>query len=115
MKRTSALLASLVLSLSTTNAVADTSALFIGNSFTYGHGSAARFYRADTVTDLNNQGIGGVPALFKSFTDQAGLDYEDPVSVPPKPFGLHVANDGDVHPLAHFRRRLLYLVDSDLP
>tara|TARA_B100000315_G_scaffold252414_1_gene289135 strand:- start:691 stop:1584 length:894 start_codon:yes stop_codon:yes gene_type:complete len=65
-----------VLSLSTTNAVADTSALFIGNSFTYGHGSAARFYRADTVTDLNNQGIGGVPALFKSFTDQAGLDYD---------------------------------------
>ena len=28
---------------------------------------------ADTVTDLNNEGIGGVPALFKSFTQQAGL------------------------------------------
>jgi hypothetical protein len=35
-----------------------------------------RFYRADTVTDLNNEGIGGVPALFKSFTQQAGLDYD---------------------------------------
>ncbi len=76
MKLTSALLATLVLSLSAANAVADTSVLFIGNSFTYGHGSAVRFYRADTVTDLNIQGIGGVPALFKTFTDQAGLDYD---------------------------------------
>jgi hypothetical protein len=52
------------------------SVLFIGNSFLFGSGSAVRFYRADTVTDLNNEGIGGVPALFKSFTQQAGLDYE---------------------------------------
>jgi len=50
--------------------------LFIGNSFTYGHGSAVRFYRANTVTDLNGLGIGGVPALFKSFASQAGLDYD---------------------------------------
>ena len=35
-----------------------------------------RFYRADTVTDLNNEGTGGVPALFKSFTQQAGLSYD---------------------------------------
>lgn len=49
--------------------------LFVGNSFLFGSGSAVRFYRADTVTDLNNEGIGGVPALFKSFTQQAGLDY----------------------------------------
>ena len=34
------------------------------------------FYRADTVTDLNHEGIGGVPALFKSFTQQSGLDYD---------------------------------------
>jgi len=38
--------------------------LFIGNSFTYGHGSPVRSYRSDTVTDLNNTGIFGVPALF---------------------------------------------------
>ena len=50
--------------------------LFIGNSFTFGSGSAVRFYRSDTVTDLNDEGIGGVPALFKSFTRQAGLDYD---------------------------------------
>jgi hypothetical protein len=50
--------------------------LFIGNSFLFGSGSAVRFYRADTVTDLNHEGIGGVPALFKSFAQQAGLDYD---------------------------------------
>jgi hypothetical protein len=53
-----------------------TSVLFVGNSFTYGAGSAVRFYRAHTVTDLNGEGIGGVPALFESFTTQAGLDYD---------------------------------------
>jgi hypothetical protein len=50
--------------------------LFVGNSFTYGAGSAVRFYRNDTVADLNAEGVGGVPALFKSFADQAGLDYD---------------------------------------
>ena len=59
-----------------TSARADTSVLFIGNSFTFGWGSAARYYRSDTVTDLNHDGIGGMPALFKSFADQAGLDYD---------------------------------------
>ncbi|HSW83298.1 MAG TPA: SGNH/GDSL hydrolase family protein [Usitatibacter sp.] len=52
------------------------SVLFIGNSFTYAHFSSVWFYRADTVTDLNGQGIGGMPALFKSFTQQAGIDYD---------------------------------------
>ncbi|WP_247594826.1 DUF4886 domain-containing protein [Sphingopyxis sp. PAMC25046] len=49
--------------------------LFIGNSFTQGAHSAARNWRAGSVTDLNNAGYGGVPALFKLFTEQAGLDY----------------------------------------
>src|SRR6476659_4624955 len=53
-----------------------TSVLFIGNSFTYAQGSPVHFYRAATVTDLNAEGVGGVPALFKSFADQAGLDYD---------------------------------------
>lgn len=52
------------------------SILFIGNSFTYAHGSAVRYYRADTVSDLNGGGQGGVPALFKSFATQAGLAYD---------------------------------------
>jgi hypothetical protein len=55
---------------------AASSILFIGNSFTYAGGSAVQFYRPDTVTDLNNQGVGGVPALFKSFINQAGLAYD---------------------------------------
>lgn len=62
--------------LGTGTAFADTDILFVGNSFTYGWGSAARHYRPDTVIDLNGEGVGGVPALFKSFADQAGLDYE---------------------------------------
>ncbi|MEX0965314.1 MAG: hypothetical protein WDZ52_14885 [Pseudohongiellaceae bacterium] len=76
MKRPLHLLATLMLTLTSFSAAAQTSVLFIGNSFTYGYGSAARFYRSDSVIDLNNEGIGGVPALFKSFADQAGLDYD---------------------------------------
>src|SRR4249920_3846841 len=52
------------------------SILFIGNSFTFGAGSAVHYYRNQTVTDLNNEGIGGVPALFKVFTQQAGLKFD---------------------------------------
>jgi hypothetical protein len=62
--------------ISSTFVSAETSVLFIGNSFTYGAGSATNFYRAESVTDLNNRGIGGVPALFKSFTEQTGFDYD---------------------------------------
>lgn len=53
-----------------------TSILFIGNSFTYGALSDVQNFRPDTVTDLNGTNIGGVPALFKAFTLQAGLDYQ---------------------------------------
>ena len=50
--------------------------LFIGNSFLFGAGSPVRFFRPRTVTDLNGFGIGGVPAVFKAFTDAAGRSYE---------------------------------------
>lgn len=50
--------------------------LFIGNSFTQGAHSAARNWRAGSVTDLNRAGYGGVPAMFKLFCEQAGLDYD---------------------------------------
>ena len=53
--------------------------LFVGNSFTYGFAAGGpdlvQPFGASTVTDLNGTGVGGVPALFKSFTQQAGLDY----------------------------------------
>jgi hypothetical protein len=63
---------------------AATSILFLGNSFTYGAFASVQTYQANTVTDLNisnglsngtGAAIGGVPALFKAFTVQAGLDY----------------------------------------
>jgi hypothetical protein len=50
--------------------------LFIGNSFTEGYPSPVASYRGGSVTDLNGLGIGGVPALFKSFVSQSGLSYE---------------------------------------
>ncbi|KQP15935.1 PEP-CTERM sorting domain-containing protein [Pseudorhodoferax sp. Leaf265] len=52
------------------------SILFIGNSFTYGQGSAVQTYMPNTVTDLNGTNVGGIPALFKAFTQQAGLSYD---------------------------------------
>jgi hypothetical protein len=52
------------------------SILFVGNSFTFAAGTPIMNYKANTVTDLNRNGTGGVPALFKSFTVQAGLDYD---------------------------------------
>ena len=48
------------------------SILFIGNSFTQGVQSAVRNWHADRVTDLNEAGYGGVPALFRQFADETG-------------------------------------------
>jgi len=49
--------------------------LFVGNSFTFGAGSPVRRYRPESVADLNGDGVGGVPALFRTFAEQAGLDW----------------------------------------
>ncbi|MGZ5527008.1 MAG: hypothetical protein ACXWFF_18570, partial [Methylomonas sp.] len=49
-----------------------TNILFVGNSFTFAAGTPIMNYRSNTVTDLNRNNTGGVPALFKSFTVQAG-------------------------------------------
>ena len=76
-KLASALAASLILAAGMVGHAADGgSILFVGNSFTFGSGSAVHYYRNNTVTDLNNQGVGGVPALFKVFTEQAGLKFD---------------------------------------
>lgn len=76
MRFAGALLIAVTLAATAVQAQTATKVLFIGNSFTFGDGSPVRFYRSHTVTDLNDEGIGGVPALFKSFTTQAGLDYD---------------------------------------
>ena len=48
--------------------------LFVGNSFFYGAVSAAEQYRPESVHDLNGSGYGGVPAIFKRFTEEAGIE-----------------------------------------
>ncbi|MBB5729079.1 PEP-CTERM sorting domain-containing protein [Sphingomonas prati] len=64
--------------------------LFVGNSFTYGANSDVHRYRADSVTDLNGEGVGGVPALFKTFADEAGLAYTVSLETGPgKGLGWH--------------------------
>ena len=50
------------------------SILFIGNSFTFALGSPVKQFHPSSVTDLNNTNIGGVPALFKTFSAEAGLN-----------------------------------------
>ena len=52
------------------------SILFVGNSFTFGAMSDVMTYRKDSVTDLDGDGMGGVPALFKRFADEAELHFQ---------------------------------------
>jgi hypothetical protein len=67
--------------------------LFIGNSFTFGGGSAVRIYHPDYVTDLNNTRIGGVPALFATFAREAGLDWQVSLETEPgRDLAYHFAN-----------------------
>lgn len=78
-------------------AFAATKILFIGNSFTYGAHSAVMHYETDQVHDLNppdkmGRTLGGVPALFKEFTKEAGLDYDVSLETAPgKGFDYHLA------------------------
>jgi hypothetical protein len=86
------LLAALLLT-TTVGRAAAPSVLFIGNSFTFGAGSAVQFYRNDTVNDLNRQGKGGMPALFRSFANQAGLDFDVALETQPgSGLEFHLAN-----------------------
>jgi hypothetical protein len=67
--------------------------LFVGNSFTYGELSPVMHFRTNTVTDLNGNRMGGVPALFKAFATQAGLDYDVSLeTVPGVGLDYHYAN-----------------------
>lgn len=51
------------------------SILFVGNSFTFGADSQVMTWNAMSVTDLNRDGVGGVPALFKRFAAESGLRF----------------------------------------
>ena len=76
---------------------APTRLLFIGNSFTFGALSPVQFWHNDAVTDLNHEGIGGMPAFVKAMTAEAGLDYTVSLETHPG-VGLdwHLANKLDV-------------------
>lgn len=71
--------------------------LFVGNSFTFGANSPVMRYHPDRVVDLNREGIGGVPALFKTFVDEAGLDWTVSLETSPgKDLAWHLANRREV-------------------
>jgi hypothetical protein len=95
--RIASIIACAAISLSAATQAPVTTVLFIGNSFTFGAGSPVQKWRPETVTDLNHEGIGGVPALFKSFTRQAGLAYDVSLETHPG-VGLdwHLRNKRDV-------------------
>ena len=84
-------------SLGAAPAFAATKILFVGNSFTFAAHSPAMHYETDQVHDLNppdalGRTIGGVPALFKEFTKEAGLDYDVSLeTVGGKGFDFHMA------------------------
>lgn len=68
------------------------SVLFVGNSFTFGAYSPVMRFRPGSVTDLNGEGIGGVPALFKAFAAESGLDEQVSLETSPgKPLSWHLA------------------------
>jgi hypothetical protein len=71
--------------------------LFVGNSFTFGAESPVMTYRTDSVTDLNGDGMGGVPALFKRFADESGLRYDVSLETAAgQTLAWHLANKGSV-------------------
>lgn len=52
-----------------------TTIVFVGNSFTYGELSAVKQFHPESVSDLNGEGLGGVPALFAAFARESHLSY----------------------------------------
>lgn len=76
MKKLALVIVFVAATFATSRAAAPKRLLFIGNSFTFGQLSPTMFWKNGSVTDLNGEGIGGVPALVKAMTVQAGLDYD---------------------------------------
>jgi uncharacterized protein DUF4886 len=71
--------------------------LFVGNSFTFGDRSPVRGFHPERVTDLNSDGFGGVPALFKTFANELGLQYEVSLETSPgKSLEWHYTEKHDV-------------------
>jgi len=78
-------------------APAKTRLLFIGNSFTFAAGSLVNRFHPETVHDLNGGSVGGVPALFKRLSEEAGLNYDVSLETSGgKGLDWHYANKADV-------------------
>jgi hypothetical protein len=83
-------------------AFAATKIIFVGNSFTFGAHSSINHTFTDQVHDLNppdelGRTVGGVPAIFKVFTKEAGLDYDVSLeTVGGKGFDFHMTQKRDV-------------------
>ncbi|HKQ88576.1 MAG TPA: DUF4886 domain-containing protein [Candidatus Acidoferrales bacterium] len=92
-RRTQAIAAALLFAVGAQTAFART-ILFVGNSFTFGDRSPVKRFHPERVTDLNKDGFGGVPALFKTFTTEAGLDYDVSLETSPgKSLTWHYTNE----------------------
>src|SRR6185437_7152840 len=92
-RRIRAIAAALLFTIGAQTAFART-ILFVGNSFTFGDLSPVKRFHPERVTDLNKLGFGGVPALFKTFTTEAGLDYDVSLETSPgKSLSWHYANE----------------------
>ena len=68
--------------------------LFVGNSFTAGAVPQVERFRPETVTDLNREGVGGIPALFAAFAQQSGLAYD-----------VHLETAGSTNLDFHYREK----------
>ncbi len=92
-RRIQALAAALLFAVGAQAAFART-ILFVGNSFTFGDLSPVKRFHPERVNDLNKDGFGGVPAIFKTFTTEAGLDYDVSLETSPgKSLLWHYANE----------------------
>jgi len=88
---------STMLLLGSTAATHAATILFIGNSFTFADRSPVHYFHHERVTDLNHDGIGGMPALFKSFTLEAGVPFDVSLETSPgKNLDWHFKNRIDV-------------------
>lgn len=92
--------------------------LFIGNSFTFGYLSPVWHYRPTSVTDLNDEGVGGMPALFKLFTQEVGLQWQVTLETSPgKDLQWHIDNKASliVRPFDHVVLQSFSTLDAAHP
>lgn len=87
----------LLAAMSGSSVIAQIEVLFVGNSFTHGHENPVMGYHRSAITDANNLGYGGVPAVFKKLTEQEGLSYAVTIeAVGGQTLRYHLANKAGI-------------------